>query len=27
VAPRIVRGRPSEVKGAFGVAPRSLRAP
>ncbi|GAA0907989.1 hypothetical protein [Pseudonocardia zijingensis] len=27
MAPRIVRGRPSQVKGASGVAARSLRAP
>jgi hypothetical protein len=26
-APRIVRGRPSRLKGAFGVAARSLRDP
>jgi hypothetical protein len=26
-APRMVRGRPSQVKGAFGVAARSLRDP
>ena len=27
VAPRMVRGRPSQFKGAFGVAARSLRDP
>jgi hypothetical protein len=27
VAPRSVRGRPSRLKGAFGVASRSLRDP